>query len=189
MGAVLTVNETKTEMIRLVNGKLVKEEAQRNLYVVPPKNGEYEFTITGYALPFELKSDQYGVQTKTKLELTLKNGKMIQCMFGFSIGEKSNLGGVLRRLGVDLSPDPETGTWDLDRCIGYTGKGYFTLSEKLDDAGKPKYVNLEPKTVEAINAPDQAYRYSETISDVIPAAPATNGHSNGNHAPADDGWE
>lgn len=186
MGVVLTVNENKTEMIRLVGDKLVKEEAQRNLYVIPPKNGEYEFTITGYALPFEMRSDEYGVQTKTKLELTMKNGQMVQCMFGFSIGPKSNLGEVLRRLGVDMAPDPKKGGWDLDACIGYSGKGYFNLSDKLDDTGKPKYVNLVPKSVEPIGKPEKKYSFDETITDVIPAATAS---SNGNHAPADDGWE
>jgi hypothetical protein len=191
MGATLTVNETSSEMIRLVGNELVQETSQRNLYTVPPK-GEYEFMITGYALPFEMaKSEQYGggMQTMTRLEFTIAEGKgagkMWTELFGFSIGEKANLGRLLRKLKVDLSPDA-SGNWDLDRAVGYVGKGYGVPSDKLDeDTGKPKYFRLSLDTVEPVSAPERPY--SITIETREPVGAAA---GNGNTAPAaDDGWE
>ena len=189
MGATLTVNQGSTQMVRLVNDELVQEEGQRNLYIVPPK-GEYVFTITGYALPFELaKAEQYGggMQKMTRLEFTITEGKgagrMWTEMFGFSIGPKSNLGNLLRRLNVDLTPD-DSGTWDLDRAVGYRGKGYVVPSDKLDDAGKPKYARLSIATVEPLGAPERAYSITITEPE---AKPASNG--NGHAAHDNDGWE
>lgn len=191
MGATLAVNENASEMIRLVNGKLVQETSQRNLYVVPPK-GEYQWEITGYALPFEMeKGEQFGggKQTLTRLEFTITEGKgtgkMFTVMFGFSIGERSNLGQLLRSLNVDLSPD-DNGQWDLDRAVGYRGKGYVVPSDKLGDDGKPKYCKLALDTIDPVSAPDKPY----SITIVEPAEiAASNGHANGNGASDNDGWE
>lgn len=190
MGATLTVNETSSEMIRLVGDQLVQETSQRNLYTVPPK-GEYEFKITGYALPFEMaKSEQYGggTQTMTRIEFTITEGKgtgkMWTELFGFSIGEKANLGRLLRKLEVDLTPD-DAGKWDLDRAIGYTGRGYGVPSDKLDEYGKPRYFRLSLDTVEAVSAPEKPYSIQIETREPVGAA-ATNGNG---HAPADDGWE
>jgi hypothetical protein len=192
MGATLTVNsEQSTQMIRLVGDKLVQEESQRNLYVVPPK-GEYVFAITGYALPFQMaigeqyrKADGPTHQTMTRLELTIAEGKgagkMFTVMLGFSLGPKSNLGRLLRQMNVDLSPD-ENNKWDLDRAIGYRGKGYVVPSDTLDDDKKPKYAKISIETVEPVSAPEQTY--SIQIEETASANGATNGHT-----PADDGWE
>ena len=199
MGATLTVNESSTQMVRLVNGQLVQEEAQRNIYCVPPK-GEYEFMITGYALPFEMqKSEQYirpgekTTQTMTRIEFTITSGKgdgkMWSELIGFSIGMKSNLGKLLRKLNVDLSPN-EKGQWDLDRAVGYRGKGYVVPSDKLDDMGKPKYARLSIDTVEPMGAPDSPYTIDIVEREPEPAmAGATNGNGNGHNAGSDDGWE
>lgn len=205
MGATLTVNETSTQMVRLVGGKLVQEAAQRNIYVVPPK-GEYAFEITGYALPFDMpKAEQYGggMQTMTRLEFTITEGKGIGKMWtellGFSIGEKSNLGKLLRKLNVDLNPN-ERGEWDLDRAVGYRGKGYVVPSDKLDDMGKPKYARLSIDTVEPLGAPEQPYSIQIMEREPVEAsvekgfvgmrvAANGNGNGNGNHAASDDGWE
>lgn len=193
MGATLTVNQTTSEMIRLVNGQLVQESAQPNIYVVPPR-GEYTFKVTGYALPFQMKKDPKYVkpgepetQTMTRIEFTITEGKGIGKMFtqmwGFAIGERANLGKFCRAMGVDLTPD-DNGAWDLDRLIGYEGKGYVTPSEKLDEAGRPKYANLSLDTVEGTAKPDREYRITITEK-----APATNGNgSNGHHAADNDGW-
>lgn len=192
MGATMKVYEGSTQMVRLVGDKLVQEEAQRNLYVIPPK-GEYEFMITGYALPFEMliqpqhrKPDGPERQTMTRLEFTITEGKgkgkLFTVMVGFSLGPQSNLGRLLRQLNVDLSPD-EHGEWDLDRAIGYRGRGHFIPSETLDDTGKPKYVKLALDLgYELVSAPEQPYRI-----DITQAAPAANG--NGHKAASDDGWE
>lgn len=192
MGATLTINEGSTQMVRLVGDELVQEDAQRNLYTIPPK-GEYEFMITGYALPFEMAiEEQYRQpgrpdrQTMTRLEFTITEGKgkgkMFTVLLGFSLGPKSNLGRFLRQLDVDLSPD-DRGQWDLDRAIGYRGKGYFIPSEKLDETGKPKYVKLALDTgYKQLGAPERAYSI-----EITEAAPATNG--NGHKAASDDGWE
>lgn len=190
MGATLTVNEGTSEMIRLVGDQLMQETSQRNLYTVPPK-GEYEFMVTGYALPFEMaKGEQFGggMQTMTRVEFTIIEGKgkgrMWTELYGFSIGEKANLGKLLRKLKVDLSPD-DKGEWDLDRAIGYTGKGYGVPSEKLGEDGKPKYFKLSLDTVEPVAAPEQ--KYSIQIMTREPAgATASNGHG---AAATDDGWE
>lgn len=188
MGATLTVNEGTSEMVRLIGDQLIQESAQRNLYVVPPK-GEYEFQITGYALPFEMaKAEQYGggTQTMTRIEFTITEGKgkgkMWTELFGFSIGEKANLGKLLRKLKVDLAADAN-GKWDLDRAIGYTGRGYVVPSDKLDDEGKPKYARLSLDTVEPVSAPAQAYSIEIETREPVGAA-ASNGST-----PADDGWE
>lgn len=182
MGATLTVTETTTEMVHLKGGALVQEESEREWYMVPPK-AEYEFEITGYAVPFEMKvSEEYGggTQTKTRLEFTIKggkgDGKRFTDMFTFSIGPKSNLGALLRRLNVSLDPDPETRQWDLDRVIGYKGKGYVTHGAdklgvvKLDEKNKPKYAKLVLDTVEAVAAPTTAYRCDivETLTKTTP---------------------
>lgn len=193
MGATLTVNEGTTQMVRLVGDQLVQEEAQRNLYVVPPK-GEYTFQITGYALPFEMqKGEQFGggTQTMTRLECTIVEGKgkgkMFTVMLGFSLGQKANLGRLLRDLGVDLTPD-DKGTWDLDRAIGYVGKGYVIPSEALGDDGKPKYCKLALDAgVEPVSAPERAY--SITIETREPVGVASTGNGHGAPAAAADTWE
>lgn len=201
MGATLTVNETTSKMVRLVNGKLVIEDGQRNLYMVPPK-GEYEWEITGYALPFEMKKSAQFIKpgeseyaTKTRLEVTITSGKgvgkMFTEMYGFSIGPRSTLGKLLRALNVSLAPDPVTREWDLDRVIGYKGKSYVTHgmdasgAVKLDDQGKPKYANIVIDTVEALGAPENPYSISIDPADLEPAQ----AHEPAAHAAQDDdGW-
>ena len=191
MGATLTITETSTQMIRLVGDQLVQEESQRNLYTVPPK-GEYEFMITGYALPFDIpKAEEYGggTQTMTRLECTITEGKgtgkMFTLMLGFSLGQKSNLGRLLRGFGVDLTP--VDGKWDLDRAIGYTGKAFIIPSDTLDEFGKPKYAKLALDAgVEAVRGPERAY--SIDVRDEPQSAATTNGTTNGTAA-TDDGWE
>lgn len=194
MGATLTINETTSKMVRLVNGKLVVEEAQKNLYIVPPK-GELEWMITGYALPFEMKKLPQHVkpgesewQTKTRLEFTIQSGpgkgRMFTDMYTFSIGQKATLGKLLRRVQVDMSPDEVTRSWDLDRAIGYTGKSYVTHGEKLDDKGKPLYANIVIDTVEAVAAPDRPYSINIDDEDLTPQR----AESAATSTASDDGW-
>lgn len=198
MGATLTVNETTSKMVRLVNGKLVVEEGQRNLYIVPPK-GEYEWEITGYALPFEMKKSAMFIKpgeseyaTKTRLEITITSGKgagkMFTEMFGFSIGARSTLGKLLRALNVSLEPDAVTRQWDLDRVIGYKGKSYVTHGAdsngavKLDDQGKPKYASIVIDTVEALGGPERPYSINIDEEDLTPQRQESAASA------SDDGW-
>lgn len=200
MGATLTINETTSKMVRLVNGKLVVEDGQRNLYMVPPK-GEYEWMITGYALPFEMKKSAQFIKpgeseyaTKTRLEITITSGKgagkMFTEMFGFSIGARSTLGKLLRALNVSLEPDPNTRQWDLDRVIGYAGKSYVTHGQdatgavKLDDQGKPKYASIVIDTVEALGGPDKPYSIDISEEDLTPQR----AESASTSTASDDGW-
>jgi hypothetical protein len=200
MGATLTINETTSKMVRLVSGKLVVEDGQRNLYIVPPK-GEYEWEITGYALPFEMKKSAQFIKpgeseyaTKTRLEITITSGKgagkMFTEMFGFSIGPRSTLGKLLRALNVSLEPDAVTRQWDLDRVIGYKGKSYVTHGQdatgavKLDDQGKPKYTSIVIDTVEALGAPERPYSIDISDEDLTPQR----AESAASSTSTDDGW-
>jgi len=200
MGATLTINETTSKMVRLVSGKLVVEDGQRNLYIVPPK-GEYEWEITGYALPFEMKKSAQFIKpgeseyaTKTRLEITIISGKgagkMFTEMFGFSIGPRSTLGKLLRALNVSLEPDAVTRQWDLDRVIGYKGKSYVTHGQdatgavKLDDQGKPKYASIVIDTVEALGAPERPYSIDISDEDLTPQR----AESAASSTSTDDGW-
>jgi len=200
MGATLTINETTSKMVRLVNGKLVVEDGQRNLYIVPPK-GEYEWEITGYALPFEMKKSAQFIKpgeseyaTKTRLEITITSGKgagkMFTEMFGFSIGPRSTLGKLLRALNVSLEPDAVTRQWDLDRVIGYKGKSYVTHGQdatgavKLDDQGKPKYASIVIDTVEALGGPDKPFSIDISDEDLTPQR----AESAASSTSTDDGW-
>jgi len=201
MGATLTINEnaTASKMVRLVNGKLTVEDAQPNLYIVPPKAGEFEWMITGYALPFEMKKPAAFIkpgesewQTKTRLEFTIQSGpgkgKMFTDLFTFSIGQKATLGKLLRRLNVDMSPDEATKSWDLDRSIGYVGKSYVSHGAdnmgavKLDDFGKPKYAQVVVNTVEAISAPERPYSINIDEEDLTPQRQESAASA------SDDGW-
>ena len=186
MGVQMEVKQQSTTMFRLVGDQIVKENRVQNLYVVPPK-GEYRFMITGYADPFEMpKSADYGggTQVMTRIELTIiegpGKGKMFDQMWGFTIGEKSNLGGFLRRMGVDLSL--RDGTFDLDRIIGYTGSGYLTPSTTLGDDGKPRYTKLSIETVDGLGNPDRDYVYGEAIK------PSATASAQPQTADTDDGW-
>lgn len=189
MGATIQVGQQSSEMIRLVGGKLVKETSAANLYIVPPK-GEYQFEVTGYALPFEMpKSADYGggMQTMTRVEFTIVDGKgkgkMFTQLWGFTIGEKSNLGKFCRRMKIPM-PNPGE-TWDLDNMIGYVGTGYVTPGDDVGTDGKPKYAKLSLDTVEGVSAPERGYSFAGEIE----TAPSSNGHSNGNGAAeTDDGW-
>jgi hypothetical protein len=188
MGATIDVKQQQSLMIRLVGDKLVKEEAAQNLYIVPPK-GEYQFQVTGYALPFEMpKSEDYGggTQTMTRVEFTITEGKgkgkLFTQLWGFSIGPKSNLGRFCRLMKMDLTP--ANGSWDLDNMIGYTGSGYLTPSETLGDDGKPKYTKLSLDTVEGISAPEKVYVYTGSLTE----APVTSNGNGHQAAETDDGW-
>ncbi len=203
MGAALTVNEngTTTKMVRLVNDQLVIEDSTPNIYIVPPKPGEIKWMITGYALPFEMKKQAQFIkpgesewQTKTRLEFTITEGggkgKMFTDLYTFSIGPKATLGKLVRRLNVDLTPDPVTKQWDLDRVIGYEGKSYVghgadqNGAVKLDDQGKPKYAQIVVNTVELIALPKRAYSIVIDPSDLEP----TRVESAASSASDDDGW-
>lgn len=167
MGATINVNESQSEMIRLVGGKLVKEVTQSNLYIIPAV-GEYEWEVTGYALPFELpKAAEYGggTQTKTRIEFTILSGPskgMFLDMYTYSIGEKSKLGMLFRSIGVDLTA--VDGRWDLDRCIGYRGKSYVAHAKdaagqvKLGKTGQP-YPTVVVSTATGTGKPNTAYHY------------------------------
>jgi len=188
MGVQMEVRQQTSTMIRLVGDQLVKETRVQNLYIVPPK-GEYKFMITGYAEPFEMpKAQEYGggTQMMTRVELTIIDGpgkgKMLDQMWGFSIGEKSNLGKFLRKMNVDLSL--RNGTFDLDRIIGHTGSGYITPGTAIGDDGKPKYPALAIETVEGIAAPAKEYSFNEVIT---PPKPTQNNHETATAAD-DDGW-
>jgi hypothetical protein len=201
MGATLTVNSGTSEMVRLVANELVLETMAQNIYIVPPK-GEYEFMITGYALPFivnkkpeHCKPGEPTTVAKTRVEFTIIGGKgdgrMFTQYWTYSINDRATLGKFLRKMNVDLTPDKD-GNWDLDRMIGYTGTGYITPSETLDEQGKPKYPNLAIDSVEGKSPPKQAYTITLDASASTPTQPAReseNSTSNG-HAPAtgDDGW-
>jgi hypothetical protein len=198
MGATLTITESTNEMIRLVGDQLVQETSQQNLYVVPPA-GEYEFMITGYALPFQMRKQPQHIRpgesefaTKTRIEFTITEGKgkgkMFTDLYTFSLGAQAHLGNLLRRLKVNLEPNAR-GEWDLDNAIGYVGKGYVTASEKLDEnTGKPKYAYLAVDTVSPVRAPEKPYSIvietREPVGSPIDRAAARHGN-----APADDGWE
>lgn len=196
MGATLTITESTNEMIRLVGDRLVQETSQQNLYVVPPA-GEYEFMITGYALPFQMRKQPQHIRpgesefsTKTRLEFTITKspdpkgvGKMFTDLYTFSLGAQAHLGNLLRRMKVNLEPKAD-GTWDLDNAIGYVGKGYVTQSEKLDEnTGKPKYAYLAVDTVSAVSAPEKPYSIQIETREPVGAAARTDSAS------ADDGWE
>lgn len=194
MGVQIETKQQQSVMIRKVGDKLVKEEAVQNLYIVPPK-GEYQFEVTGYALPFEMpKAEEFGggTQAMTRVEFTIADGKgkgkMFTQLWGFSIGPKSNLGRFCRLMKMDLTP--ANGSWDLDNMIGYTGSGYLTPSETLGDDGKPKYVKLSLDTVEGVSAPERSYSFDGDLSEAgtLREGPKSNGHSNGTAAAADDGW-
>lgn len=193
MGVSLTTGTLERKMVRLVGDDLCVETVADNLYAVPPQ-GEYEFTITGYALPFELpKAAEYGggTQTMTRLELTFKNGKMTTLLFGFSIGPRSNLRKFLDAVGVDMSPD-ERGRWDLDYAIGYKAKGLFKPSDKLNNEGKPKFAIVATEFITPVAAPPKRYsiELSEEQQQPTPyQAPATNGNGHNGHHATDDGWE
>lgn len=188
MGVQMEVKQQASTMIRKVGDKLRKEDRTANLYMVPPK-GEYQFEVTGYALPFEMpKAEEYGggMQMMTRVEFTITDGKgkgkMFDQLWGFSLGPKSNLGRFLRSMKVDLTP--VDGSWDMDRMIGYVGSGYVTPGEALGDDGKPKYAKLSLDTVEGISAPETAYAFQGDL-DEVPVS------SNGHGAPAsesEDGW-
>lgn len=201
MGASLTVNDTATanKMVRLVDGKLIVQDAPVGLYIVPPKAGTLDWKITGYALPFEMKRSpkfmkpgQSEYQTKTRLEFTITSGggagKMFTEMYSFSIGTQATLGKLCRKLEVDLTPDPITHEWDLDRLIGYEGRSYVghgkdeTGAVKLDDNKRPKYAQIVVDTVEPMGKPDQVYSIQIDPKDLEPTRPAESS------APPEDDW-
>lgn len=196
MGVEIEVRQQSSEMIRLVGGKLVKETSAQNIYMVPPK-GEYQFEITGYAPPFQMKKDPKYVkegesefQTMTRVEFTITEGKgkghMFTQLWGFSVGEKSNLGKFLKAMNI---PVPSVGKWDLDNIVGYVGTGYVTPSDTLGTDGKAKYARLSLDTVSGVSAPEKPYRFDGEFTQAVAAS---NGHSNGNGngqaASSNDGW-
>ena len=193
MGVQLEVKQQTTTMIRLVGDKLRKETRVANLYIVPPK-GEYEFDITGYALPFEIKRDQQYMkegdseyQTMTRIEFTITSGKgagkMFDQMWGLKIGPKSNLGRCCQAMNI---PIPKTGNFDLDSIIGYGGKGYVIPGETLGDDGKPRYAKLSLDTVEGTHAPERAYTFEGELDD---EPVSSNGHEASSQSQeSEDGW-
>lgn len=194
MGVAVAVNEQTSEMVRLVDGKLVKETQQRNLYVVPPM-GEYEWEITGYSLPFQMRKNPSFVkpgesefQTKVRIEFTIRGGKgdgrMFTDMYTLSLGQQATFGKLLRALNVDLSSP--NGSWDLDMCIGYRGRSYVTHGKdangaiKVGDDKKPLYAQVVIETVQPVAAPERPYSFNETLSATPAPAPASSA--------SDDDW-
>lgn len=180
-------------MVRKVGDKLVKEDRRGELYIVPPK-GEYELEITGYALPFEMaRAIEYGggTQTMTRLELTITSdkgkGKMFDLLYGCSMGQRSNLGKLLRRANVDLTPI--NGSFDLDRVIGYKFRSFAgpatdsSGNVKTGDDGKPKYAQVVVDTVEPVSKPERAWSIEITDEDL-----ARNSQPKDAPEAADDGW-
>jgi hypothetical protein len=154
MGVAIETNQQSSKMIRLVAGKLVLEESQRNIYVVPPK-GEYDWSITGYSLPFKMKKSPQFIKEgesefaeKTRVEFTIDggpgNGRMFTILYGWALGSRAVLGKLCRALGVDLSVTP----FDMDQIIGYRGHSYvghaldMSGAVKLNEQGKPAYAEI-----------------------------------------------
>jgi hypothetical protein len=198
MGVAIEVNQGASKMVRLINGKLELEESQRTIYRVPPK-GEYDWTITGYALPFKMRKSPQFIKEgesefaeKTRLEFTIDggpgNGRMFTEMYGWALGPRAALGKLLRALAVDLGRTP----FDMDFVIGYRGHSYVGHATdaagavKLDDQGKPAYAQVViDDRFRPIGAPEQSYfiDLSSIASDA--AGPTSTKETNG---ATDDGW-
>ena len=150
-----TENDYSTILHRLVGGKIVVEEMQRNLYGVP-KDGEYTLEITGIAEPFEMTSELYGTQAKTRVEYTIRGGKgdgrMFTDLYTWSLGAKSNLGKIATAALGGVAPN--VGQFELENLLGKQVKAYVTQSERLDDNGKPLFAKVTIDTVKPVAAAD-----------------------------------
>jgi hypothetical protein len=195
MGVAIDVNKGSSKMVRLVGGKLVLEESQNNIYIIPPK-GECDWTITGYQLPFKMKKAPQHIKEgeseyaeKTRLEFTVDggpgDGRMFRVLYGFALGPRATLGKFCRALGVELGD-----SFDLDNLIGYRGHSFAgpatdaTGNVLLDDNKKPAYANiLVDDRFHVISPPEKPYFIDLS---------ASNGTANGNghveSASGDDGW-
>jgi hypothetical protein len=204
MGVAIDVNKGSSKMVRLVGGKLVLEESQNNIYIIPPK-GECDWTITGYQLPFKMKKAPQHIKEgeseyaeKTRLEFTVDggpgDGRMFRVLYGFALGPRATLGKFCRALGVELGD-----SFDLDNLIGYRGHSFAgpatdaTGNVLLDDNKKPAYANiLVDDRFHVISPPEKPYFIDLSGVDTSSPTPASNGTANGNghveSASGDDGW-
>ena len=140
-------------------GKIVTHEQtqdERMAHAVPPK-GEYQLRVVSFAEPFEMpRAEQYGggVQTMTRLELEIANGRGVgkRCtlLCGWSIGPRSNLGKVYR--AVTGKPVENGGEYDLTAILGGEFTAYLQPSEAVDDTGKPRGTRCSWDTVAAVGA-------------------------------------
>lgn len=162
----ITVKDTAPNIMvrRSATGELLREESDRSGYIVPPA-GEYTLRITSFSEQFEMPvSEQYGGGTKTSTRVEFEilsdrgKGKRFTDVFTWSVGEKSNLGQLLRRAGVAIP----TGTIDLAQLLlpesgSVDFVGLVKLSATLDDAGRPKYASVVASSVRKADAAAAAY--------------------------------
>jgi hypothetical protein len=139
-------------------GNIVEHEQtpdERDAHVVP-KKGEYRLKVRGFAKPFEMnRAEQFGggVQTMTRLELELMNGrdkgKVCTLLTGLSLSPRSNLGKVFTAItGEDLSRGGVE--YDLADMLGGEFSAYLLPSDQTWDDGKPKGTRCSWDTVAAI---------------------------------------
>jgi hypothetical protein len=204
MGVAINVNTGSSKMVRLVAGKLVLEESQNNIYIIPPK-GECDWMITGYQLPFKMKKAPQHIKEgeseyaeKTRLEFTVEggpgDGRMFRVLYGFALGPRATLGKFCRALGVELGD-----SFDLDNLIGYRGHSFAgpatdaTGNVLLDDNKKPAYASISmDDRFRVISPPAQPYFIDlsgvDTTSSTPASSGATNGHVESTGDDAGDGW-
>ena len=158
-----TGSDLSTIIHRLVDGEIVTEEMQRNLYGVPPA-GEYTLEVTGVTDTFQT---EYEGQTRDNLrvEFTIRGGKlegrMIAPMFGATLGPRSHLTKIATAAWGDEIP---SGDFELLDLVGGRIKAYCVPSESIDEyTKKPKYVKVSIDTVRGVRPARQALDGKRTI--------------------------
>jgi hypothetical protein len=143
------------------SGALYEAETERDSYLVPPA-GEYTLRIVGFAKPFEMTSEKYGTSTKTRIEFEIASekgrGKRFTGLYTWTVGEKANLGKLIRRArGIEI-PKGSIDVADLILPVPPIEFVCFVSnSDDLDDAGRPKYADVVLESVKAAGAERPAY--------------------------------
>lgn len=103
-------------------GKLFQVTPERDEYAVPPRGTYGRFRLTGISDTFELTSEQYGLSVNVRLEFEIVKvqdaeskyleGRKFTALYTWTVGPRSNLGGLIGALrgheiqsGENVNPD------------------------------------------------------------------------------------
>lgn len=146
------------------HGRIIETEFDTVPYSPIPK-GIYDLEITGFQAPFEVPRDsrfpkedwQSDTVTKTRLEFTVLSGEhqgeTFLCRYTVSVGERANLGKLLRA----ITQAPIKRPWDMTTMLGLCfsatvvhAKDQQTGQVRLGRDGNP-FPDIVIDTIEPLN--------------------------------------
>lgn len=134
-------------------GELFQVTPERDEYAVPPRGTYGRFKLTGISDTFELTSQQYGTSTNVRLEFEILKvqdpaskyleGRKFTALYTWTVGPKSNLGGLLGALrGQDIQPGEDV---DPDDFIGTEFVTMTTL--RVSGDGQKQYAGVSAEGI------------------------------------------